>query len=386
MFRTIYLDSGATTKVDEAVVEAMLPFFTKKYGNASSAHTQGFSAKEALESSRRTIAKAIHAHDEEIIFTSGGTESNNFTIKGVAFAHKKGHIITTKVEHKCVLNACKWLETQGFKVTYLPVDNKGFVKPEQLEKAIKKSTILVSILHANNEIGTIQNLKALGAVCKKNKVLFHSDACQSFTKVPIDVDKMNIDLLTINSHKIHGPKGAGALYIRRGTKITPLLHGGGQEKDLRAGTENIPGIVGFAKAVSIAKDKDVKKMSENRDKLIASILEIEGAHLNGPTGNDRLCNNINIHFDKVDGSALGGYLDRKFISTSTGSACSESSAEASYVLKAIGLSKKQAEESIRITISKYNTEEDIKKAAEKIKSVVKKLRKKSLLDRVLDKL
>ncbi len=386
MFKTIYLDSGATTRVDDAVVEEMLPFFTKKYGNASSAHTQGFSAKNSLSNARSTIAKAIHADEEEIIFTSGGTESNNLAIKGIAFAFKKGHIITTKVEHKCILNACKWLETQGFKVTYLPVDNKGFVSPEKLEKAIKKSTILVSILHANNEIGTIQNLKTLGKICKKHKVLFHSDACQSFTKVPIDVDKMHLDLLTINSHKIHGPKGAGALFIRKGVKITPLLHGGGQENNIRAGTENIPGIVGFAKAVSIAKEKDVRKMSILRDRLISELMKIEGAHLNGPTGNERLCNNINVHFDKIDGSALGGYLDRKFISTSTGSACSEASAEPSYVLRAIGLSKKQAGESIRITLSKYNTEEDINKTAEKITKIVNKLRKKTLLDKVLDKL
>jgi len=386
MFRTIYLDNGATTIVDPKVVNEMLPLFTKQFGNPSSTHSVGFSAKDTLESSRETIAKAIGAKAEEIVFTSGGTESNNAALKGIAFAQeKKGkHIIISNVEHKCIINTCKWLATRGFKITYLPVDTEGFISAKQVEDAITKETILVSILHANNEIGTINDIHAISKVCQKHNVVFHSDACQSFTKIPIDMKKMPVDLLTINSHKIHGPRGVGALYIRSGVDIQPLLHGGGQEKNLRSGTENVAGIVGFAKAVTLAKEKHVNTMSKQRDKIIAALLTIDGAKLNGPRDQNRLCNNINMQFAGVENSALGGYLDRKGVCTSSGSACSAPSQEASYVLTAIGLSEKEARESIRITLSRFTTQEEIEKLLAAMPKIIAKCRKKGLVERLFN--
>ena len=259
--RTIYLDNAATTKVDEKVVKEMEPYFTEKYGNASSQHLVGQEAKRALEESRHTIAKSINARDDDIIFTSGGTESNNFALKGLFFANKengKNHIITTKIEHDCILNSCKWLEKQGAKITYLNVDKEGFIDLNELKNAITSETIVVSVIHGNNEIGTIQDIEEIGKICHDKGVFFHIDACQSYTKTEIDVKKQNLDLVTLNSHKIHGPKGVGALYIRPGIKIEPLSHGGGHEKNLRSGTENVSGIVGFAKAVKIADYNDVR--------------------------------------------------------------------------------------------------------------------------------
>src|SRR3989344_8645463 len=267
--KQIYLDNAATTKVDEEVLKAMLPYFSEKFGNASSQHQIGQEAKNALERSRKIIANAINAKTHEIIFTSGGTESNNLALKGLFFAShpNKNHIITTKIEHDCILNTCKWLQTMGAEITYLDVDREGFVNPEDIKRAITKKTIVVSIIHGNNEIGTIQDLEAIGKLCKEKNVLFHTDACQSFTKVPIDVKKQNLDLVTLNSHKIHGPKGVGAFYIKDGIKIIPLAHGGGHERKLRSGTENVSGIVGFARAVERADKKDLKRMRELRDKL-----------------------------------------------------------------------------------------------------------------------
>ncbi|MCL5730070.1 MAG: cysteine desulfurase, partial [Candidatus Pacearchaeota archaeon] len=258
----IYLDNAASTMVDERVLKEMIPYFTERYANASSVHEMGKEAKNALEDSRKAIAKAIGANKDEIYFTSGGTESNNFALKGLFFSNFpwKNHIITTKIEHDCVLNTCKWLEARGARVTYLDVDEEGFVNPKDIEKAITDKTIAVSIIHGNNEIGTIQDLEEIGRICRAKKILFHTDACQSFTKVPLDVRKMSLDLVTLNAHKIHGPKGVGALYIRKGIEITPLLHGGGHEKGMRSGTENVPGIVGFAKAAEIAMRKDIEKM------------------------------------------------------------------------------------------------------------------------------
>lgn len=388
MFNTIYIDNGATTQIDPRVVEAMKPFFGKDYGNASSAHTKGFKAKEALDEARELIADSINAKPEEIIFTSGGTESNNTAIKGMAFANKEkgNHIITTQVEHKCILNACKWLETQGFEVTYLGVNEEGFINIQELEKAITEKTILVSILHANNEIGTIQDMQAIGDVCKQHNIPLHTDACQSYTKVPIDVHKQHISLMSLNAHKIHGPKGVGALYCKQGTAISPLLHGGEQEHGLRAGTENIPGIVGFAKAVRIAKPKYVKYMRKLSSKFIEELVQLPDVKLNGPIGERRLCNNINIMFSKVSAAALGGYLDRKGICSSTGSACSEVNDEPSYVLQAIGLDEQSASSSIRLTLSRHTTEEEVEKTIKTIKKLVEKLRKKSVVDKVLDKL
>jgi len=376
----IYLDNAATTKVDERVLKAMLPYFDEKYANASSQHIFGQEAKEALENSRKIIAESINANPEEIIFTSGGTESNNLALKGLFFNNypKKNHIITTKIEHDSIINVCKWLEKKGARITYLDIDKEGFVNSEDIKKSITKKTFLVSVIHGNNEIGTIQNLEEIGKICRQKNVLFHADCCQSFTKVPIDVEKMNLDLVTLNSHKIHGPKGVGALYIKKGIKITPLFHGGGHEKGFRSGTENISGIVGFAKAVEIAKQKDAKKIEKLRDKLLKEILKIPNTNLNGPIEN-RLPNNINVSFNNIDGEALGGYLETYGIYVSTGSACLSHSTESSHVLKALKISPLQANSSIRITLSKFTTEKDIKYFLDKLKKVVGKLRKVSPL-------
>jgi len=376
--KEIYMDNAATTKIDQKVIKAMLPYFDQKYGNASSTHTKGREAKNAMESARKVIAKSIGAAAEEIIFTSGGTESNNFAIKSIAFNNKEkgNHIITTKIEHDCVLNSCKWLQTQGFDVTYLDVDKEGFVRPEVLEKAITPKTILVTIIHGNNEIGTIQDLKALGEICKKHEIYLHTDACQSYTKTEINVKKQPVNLITLNAHKIHGPKGVGALYIRKGTNIKAWQHGGGHERNLRSGTENLPGIVGFAEAAKIANDKKhVKYMAGLRDKLIEGIEKnIPECKLNGPRGEKRLCNNINFVFSRIEGEAIGGYLDLKGVSSSTGSACSSHTLEPSHVLQAIGLSKAEANGSLRLSISRYTTEEEIGYVLEILPGIVKKLR------------
>jgi len=385
--KLIYLDNAATTPVDERVLREMLPYFSEKYGNASSLHQKGQEAKMALEESREVIAKSINAKAEEIIFTSGGTESNNLAIKGLAFSHpEKKHIIASKIEHDCVLNACKWLESRGYKVTYLNVDSEGFINLDELENAITKDTLLVSIIHGNNEIGTIQNLEAIGKICRKKGVFFHTDACQSYTKTPIDVKKQNLDLITLNAHKIHGPKGVGALYLREGIKITPTAHGGGHEKNRRSGTENISGIVGFATAVKIAKKQDVEKMKRLRDKLIIELEKISGSRLNGPRGDKRLANNINFCFDNVEGEAVGGYLDAEGICSSTGSACSSKSLEPSHVLIAIGLSQEQAHGSLRLSLSRFNTEEEIDYVLEVLPKIINKLRKMSPIDKIVNKL
>jgi cysteine desulfurase len=373
----LYLDNAATTRVDDSVVKIMNKFYLEEYGNASSKHRKGHDAKDALIKARKTIAKSIGARTEEIIFTSGGTESNNFALKGLFFSNiktGKNHIITTKVEHDCILNTCKWLESQGAKITYLDVDKEGFVKIEEIEKVITDKTLLLSVIHGNNEIGTIQDLKSIGELCKRKGVLFHSDACQSYTKVPINVLKDNVDLLTLNSHKIHGPKGVGALYIRSGIEITPLNHGGGQENGYRSGTENIPGIVGFAKASEILKSGDIKRMTQLRDKLINGLVQIKGVKLNGPRGDKRLCNNINISFDKIEGEMIGGYLEHYGIYSSTGSACmSNTNQHASHVLKALGKTEEEAANSLRLSISKYSTEKDIDKVLELLPKIINKL-------------
>ncbi|MCK4522287.1 MAG: cysteine desulfurase [Nanoarchaeota archaeon] len=389
--KTIYLDNGATTMVDERVIRVMNPYFSEKYGNASSMHSLGRDAKDALERARTVIAKSINAKSDEIIFTSGGTESNNFAIKGLAFANKdaekseisgthrktlgKDHIITTKIEHDCVLNSCKWLEKNGFNVTYIDVDKEGFVDLKKLENAITSKTILVSIIHGNNEIGTIQDLEKIGEICRKHDVYFHIDACQSYTKTDIDVKKQNLDLVTLNSHKIHGPKGVGALYIRKGTRIIEWQHGGGHEFNLRSGTENISGIVGFAEAVKLGMDKKhIAHMTKLRDRLTDGVLKIPNTKLNGTKADKRLCNNANFSFRGIEGEAIGGYLDQKGVCSSTGSACSEKTLEPSHVLKAIGLSHEEANGSLRLTLSRFNTEEEIDYVLNVLLGIVKKLR------------
>ena len=383
MPREVYLDNGASTQVDPQVFKAMQPYFTEKYGNASALHSFGLDAKEGLETARKVIANSLQAQHNEIIFTSGGTESNNWALKGIAFANKnKGnHIITTKIEHDCVINSCKWLEKQGFEVTYLNVDKEGFVNPKELEKAITKKTILFSVIHANNEIGTIQNLKPLYEICKKNKIYLHTDACQSYTKIKLSAE--DADLITINAHKIHGPKGVGALFIKKGTKIEVWQHGGGHEFKQRSGTENVHGIVGFAKAVKIAlKDKQsLKKIQKLRDKLIKETLKIPESQLNGPK--ERLCNNVNISFMKIEGESLIGYLNEQGIAASTGSACSSKSLEASHVLMALGLNHEQAHGSLRLTLSRYTTEEEIDYVIKILPGIVKKLREISPLGKVI---
>lgn len=384
--KTIYLDNGASTMTDPKIVKAMMPYFTERYGNASSTHDFGMQARIALNDARHVIARAIGAKDDEIYFTSGGTESNNLALKGVAVAAamKAGrvgkkefnnHIITTKVEHACVMNSCKWLEEMGFKITYLDVDGAGFIDFAELEKAITKKTLLVSIIHGNNEIGSVYNLEEIGKICKEKGVLFHTDACQTFTKVPIDVVKMHVDMMTLNSHKIHGPKGIGALYVRRGVELMPLLHGGGHEKGLRPGTENIPGIVGFAEAVKLAKNGHAKDMMKLRDMFIDEVLKgVPDAILNGPRKN-RLCNNINITFP-VDGSMLGDYLGFAGICTSKGSACaSNEKSKLSHVLAALGRTDKQIRNTIRFGLSRFTTKKELQEVAAVLLKSVEKVRK-----------
>jgi cysteine desulfurase len=380
--KRIYFDNAATTPVDPMVVEAMMPYLTQRFGNASSLHTFGTEAKDVLEVSRKKFADLLNVSPDEIIFTSSGTESNNLAIKGIAFENrsKGNHIIVSSIEHDCILNACKWLETQGFYVTYLPVDENGLIEIEQLKKYISPKTILVSVMHANNEIGTVQPLETIGKLCKERGIYFHSDACQSFGKVPIDVQAMNLDLLTLNSHKIYGPKGVGALYVRKGVNIIPWLHGGGQEFGLRSSTENIAGIVGFVKAAEICKHEIIeesKRLELMRDTMIQSILEnIENSYINGhPTR--RLPNNINIGISGLEGETIRLLLllDEEGIAVSAGSACSsnDKTASASHVLQAIGRNQFEARGSVRISLGRFNTESEIEKFVKVFKEKISQL-------------
>lgn len=376
--KTIYLDNAATTPVAPEVMKAMKPYFSERHGNASSLHHKGQEAKMALDEAREIIAKSIGAKFDEIYFTSGGTEANNWALKDLFFVNRdKKHIITTKIEHDCILNSCKFLEKMGAEVTYLDVDKDGFIDLEQLKKEIRDDTLVVSIIHSNNEIGVIQDLGEIGRICKERGVYFHTDACQSYTKTGLNVNKFNLDLVTLNAHKIHGPKGVGALYVRKGVKLGTYIVGGGQEFGMRSGTENVAGIVGFAKAVKICKKRDVKKMSELRDKLIDGILRIKDVRLNGPR--DRLCNNINVSFKFIEGESVGAYLDVKGICSSTGSACSSTKLEASHVLKAIGLSDLDSHGSLRLSLSRYNTTEEIDYVLSVLPGIVEKLRRISPL-------
>ncbi len=380
MRRFVYMDNGATTMVDPEVVKTMLPYFTEKFGNASSVHGKGQEAKRVLEESRETVAKSIRAKPSEIIFTSGGTESDNLAIKGIVYNNKdKNHIITSSIEHHAVLNTCKELEKEGFKVTYLDVDKGGFIDLEQLEKNITNKTALVSIIQGNNEIGTIQDIEKIGKICRKNNVLFHSDTIQSFTKTSLDVRKVGVDLLSFSAHKIHGPKGVGALFLREGLKIKPLYQGGAHERGIRPGTENISSIVGFAKAVSLCKSGHVEHMKRLRDYLIDSVLkDIDNVLLNGPR-KERLCNNANLCFRHVEGEGLGAYLDVNGICVSSGSACSSLELKPSHVLIAIGLNKELANGSLRFTLSRFTTKDDIDYVLENLVKHVGKLRKISPL-------
>jgi len=381
--RRIYLDYAATTPVDKRVAKAMAPFLSESFGNTMSLHSYGQEAKIALEQSRETVAGLINAKPNEIIFTSSATESNNLALKGIAMNMPKGsryanHIIISSIEHHCVVEVAKWL-SRGFKVTKIPVDKYGMVNPKDIEREIRPETILVSVIHASNEIGTIQDIAEIGRICRERKVYFHTDASQSFGKIPIDVKKMNIDLLTASSHKIYGPKGAGLLYVREGIKIVPLLHGGGQENGLRSSTVNVPAIVGFAKAVEIylPAGKQVKKENAKllklRDKLIKNLLKIKGCYLNGHP-KDRLANNVNLRFDFVEGESLVIQLDMEGIACSTGSACSSATLEPSHVLLATGLRPEQAHGSLRISLGRYTTEKDINYLLKVLPKIIKKIR------------
>jgi cysteine desulfurase len=373
------MDNASTTPVDPIVAEAIHDFFIKQYGNASSIHGLGREAREAIDNSRQVVAKAIGAEEEEIIFTSGGTESDNLALKGIAFSDKyEGkHIITSVIEHSAILKTAKFLEKQAFEVTYLPVDREGLVSVDDVQNAIRPNTILISIMHANNEIGTVQPLEEISKLARENNIVLHTDAVQSIGKLSVDVNKLGIDLLSMSSHKIHGPKGVGALYIRKGTSIEPLLHGGGHEYNLRSGTENVPGIVGFARAADLATtdlDKKAQFMTNMRDKLIDGVLEhVEGSNLNGHR-TKRLPNNANFRFNQVNGEALILDLDMNGISASTGSACGSHSADPSHVLLALGLTHTEAEGSLRLTLSSETNEDEIDYVLDVLPKSISKLR------------
>ncbi len=378
------MDHSATTAVDRAVTEAMLPFFSEKFGNPSSLYTIGRQARKAIEESRQKVADLIGAKKEEIIFTGSGTESDNLAIKGIAFKNRKkgDHIITSSIEHHAVLHTCKYLETQGFKVTYLPVNRDGIVNPADVEKAITPQTILITLMHANNEIGTIQPIEELGKIAKERNIPFHTDAVQTAGKLPVNVEALGVNLLSMSAHKIYGPKGVGALYIRKGTFIEPQLHGGGHERNLRSSTENVPGIVGFGKACELAKERlpDETRLVEIRDRLIKGVLEIKDSYLNGhPT--KRLPNNANFRFSYIEGESMILNLDMKGVSASTGSACSSTSLEPSHVLMAIGLKPEEAHGSLRLTLGRENTQEDVDYVVSVLPEIVNKLRMISPLAR-----
>ena len=375
----IYLDNAATTKTAPEVVEAMLPYFSELYGNPSSVYQFSQKSKEAIAASRETIAGALGGKPEEIYFTAGGTEADNWAIKAAAEAYraKGNHIITSKIEHHAVLHTCQWLEKQGYEVTYLDVDESGIVKLDQLKKAVRPETILISIMFANNEIGTIQPVKEIGQIAREHGILFHTDAVQAFGQIPIQVDELGIDMLSSSGHKLNGPKGIGFLYIRKGVKIRSFIHGGAQERKRRAGTENVPGIVGYGAAV----ERAVRTMEERtamerklRDHLIDRVLhEVPYTRLNGHRTR-RLPNNANFSFQFVEGESLLIMLDMEGICGSSGSACTSGSLDPSHVLLAIGLPHEIAHGSLRLTLSEETTEEELDYVVEAIKKIVEKLR------------
>lgn len=382
--KRIYLDYAATTPVHPDVVNAMLPYFTEKFGNPSSIHAYGQEAKEALEKSRRTVASCLGARADEIVFTGGGSEADNFALEGVAFAneHRGNHIITSSVEHHAVLETCKFLDKRGFKVTVLPVDRNGLVSPDEVKKTITPKTILVSIMHANNEIGTIQPIEEIARITKAAGIYLHTDAVQTVGHLQVDVNKLGVDLLSLSAHKLYGPKGVGVLYIRKGTRMVSFIHGGSQERKRRASTENVAGIVGLAKACELAGaeiDTERIRLSGLRDKLIKGLQQqIEHCHLNGHP-DLRLPNNANLSFEFVEGESMCLNLDLEGICASTGSACSSSNAEPSHVLLAIGLPPQQAYGSLRFTLGKWTTEQEIDRVLDVLPRIVSKLRAMSPL-------
>ncbi|WP_123053979.1 cysteine desulfurase NifS [Clostridium sp. JN-1] len=379
MSKEIYMDYAATTYIKPEVIEEMKLYIDEYFGNASSVYHISRKTKMAIDASRQRIASAINSNVDEIYFTSGGSESDNWALKGIASAHKvKGkHIITTSIEHHAVINTCKYLEKLGFDVTYLPVNKYGKIELKDLRKAVRNDTIIVSVMFANNEIGTIQPIKQIGDFCRQRKIIFHTDAVQAVGNIQIDVKDMNIDLLSMSSHKFYGPKGVGALYIRKGIRIDNLIHGGSQERGRRAGTYNTPGIVGIGKALDIAvQNLEVQKdrLTKLRDMFIQKLLKIQGTSINGALGEDRLPGNINVSFKGVDAETLLMMLDARGICVSAGSACSAGALEPSHVLIAIGLTPKLARSSIRFTIGSGTAEEEINYVVEVVKECIEKLK------------
>lgn len=384
MSKCIYMDNAATTQVYPEVFDAMKPYFTEFYGNPSSIYSFAGNSKKAVEDARKTIADFLGARTEEIYFTGGGSESDNWALKATAdaYANKGKHIITSKIEHHAILHTCEYLEKKGFEVTYLDVDENGFVNPADVEKAIRPDTILVSIMTANNEIGTIEPIAEIGKIAKDHGVLFHTDAVQAFGHIPMNVDEMNIDMLSASGHKINGPKGIGIMYIRKGVKIGSFVHGGAQERQRRAGTHNVPGIVGIGKAVELARDNMKERMeyeTKLRDHLISRVMEeIPYAKLNGDKVK-RLPNNVNVCFRFIEGESMLILLDQSGVCGSSGSACTSGSLDPSHVLLAIGLPHEIAHGSLRLTLSEKNTMEEVDFTVDKLKGIIERLRSMSPL-------
>lgn len=384
MNKTIYMDYASTTYTKKEVVDEMLPYFTENFGNPSSIYSLSRTTKRAIDVSRDRVAKALNADASEIFFTGSGSEADNWAIKGIAFANKKkgNHIITTQIEHHAVLHACEYLEKHGFEVTYLPVNEEGFISVDDVAAAIKDTTILVSVMFANNEIGTIQPIKEIGRLCREKKVLFHTDAVQAVGNVSIDVKDMNIDLLSLAGHKFYGPKGVGALYIRKGVRIDNLIHGGGQERARRAGTENVAAVVGLGKAIELAvtnMEEKNEKLIAMRNKLIDGLLKVPYTRLNGPKSENRLAGNVNVCFQFIEGESVLLLLDDAGICASSGSACTSGALDPSHVLLAIGLPHEIAHGSLRLSLGESNTEGEVDYVLEVVPKIVARLREMSPL-------
>ncbi|MFC2005020.1 cysteine desulfurase NifS [Chloroflexota bacterium] len=382
--KRIYLDYSATTPTHPEVVQVMLPYFTDAYGNPSSIYSYGQEAKGAVEEARTKVASLIGARDEEIIFTSGGTEADNSALQGVAFANESrgNHIITSSIEHHAVIETCQFLEKRGFTITYLMVDEHGLVDPDDVRRAITDKTILISVMHANNEVGTIEPIAEIAKIAREAGIYFHTDAVQAAGHIPVDVNELGVDLLSMSAHKLYGPKGVGALYVRKGTRLTPFIHGGGQERGRRASTENVPGIVGFSHAVELAQqeiNEEMERLTNLRDQLIRGLLgRIDHVRLNGHPLK-RLPNNVNISVDYVEGESMLLNLDLEGICASTGSACTSGSLESSHVLLAMGLPHEQAHGSLRLSLGKWTEEEDINRVLEVLPGIIARLRAMSPL-------
>ncbi len=379
--RQVYMDHGATSPLREEALEAMLPFLREKFGNPSSIHSFGREVRQVVDAARETVSSALGAEPAEVFFTSGGTESNNIALRGSARLKGKGHIITSSVEHHAVLDVCKDLEKQGFSVTFLPVDSDGQVDPKEVERAAKDDTILISVMMGNNEVGTLLPIKEIGQIARQRKILLHTDAVQAVGQLPINVRDLNVDFLTLSAHKFNGPKGIGALFVRKGVPLSPLYHGGGQERKLRPGTENVAGIVGLAKALELASaelPEKERRLTALRDRLMAGLLAMEEVKLNGHA-KQRLPGNVNVSFKYIEGESLLLSLDLQGVAASSGSACTSGSLDPSHVLMAMGLDHETAHGSLRLTLGLGNTEEDVDYVLETLPPIVDRLRKMSAL-------